>query len=48
MCQNMKTNNELVLCQTMPNNPNKSIYDRFFFQKQMREKGETKITSQRF
>jgi len=44
----MKTNNELVLCQTMPNNPNKSIYDRFFFQKQMREKGETKITSQRF
>jgi hypothetical protein len=32
-CQNMKTNKEIVLCKTMPNNPNKSIYDCFFFQK---------------
>jgi len=38
----MKTENEFALCQTMPNNPNKSIYDRFFFQKQIREKGERK------
>jgi len=36
----MKTDNEIVLCQTMPNNPNKSIYDHFIFQKQIREKRE--------
>jgi len=45
MCQNIKTNNEIVLCQTMPNNPNKSVYDHFFFQKQMREKGVRKISN---
>jgi len=26
-CQNMESNNEIMSCQNMPNNPNKSIYD---------------------
>jgi len=38
----MKTNKEIVLCQTLPSKPDISIYDRFFFQKKMKEKGERK------